>query len=218
VPDSDPVTPTAPRPIDFARAPAVDDRFDVIARYAARGAVLDVGCIDERHPERIGDSLHARLKRLNPRVEGLDGDAAAVESVRRLGYEVRLADACRDPLGGPYDCIVAGELLEHIENPGAFLDRAREALAPGGTLLVTTPNPFRASQFFKILKYGEPQIHPRHTLWFDPRTLAELLDRRGFLPLEFVWIRDPRRGFRRILARFRPYLHAGFLLGSRIQP
>jgi SAM-dependent methyltransferase len=201
--------------IEFTQAPVVDDRFGPIARFAARGAVLDVGCIDERHPERIASSLHARLRGLNAGVVGLDGDARAVEAVRRLGFEVRLADASRDPLGGPYDCIVAGEVLEHLENPGDFLDNAREALSPGGTLVLTTPNPFRASQFFKILKHGEPQIHPGHTLWFDPRTLAELLDRRGFVPVEFAWIRDPRRGLRRFLARFRPYLHAGFLFAAR---
>ncbi|MBS0457415.1 MAG: class I SAM-dependent methyltransferase [Proteobacteria bacterium] len=41
-------------------------------------------------------------------------------------------------LGGNYDMVVMGEVLEHVEEPGRFLERLRELAAPGATLYVTT--------------------------------------------------------------------------------
>lgn len=43
-------------------------------------------------------------------------------------------------LGGPYDVVVAQEIIEHLENPRHFLRQCRALMAPGGVLLVTTPN------------------------------------------------------------------------------
>ena len=132
--------------VDFARAPSVRDRLEWLRPFVASGAVLDLGCIDERHPERIASSLHADLKRLNPAVVGADADRAAIAAVAPLGFDVRWADAQSTPLGGPYAAIVAAELIEHLDSPGAFLDNARRSLAPGGRLLLTTPNPFYANR------------------------------------------------------------------------
>ena len=41
-------------------------------------------------------------------------------------------------LGGNYDVIVMGEVLEHVEQPGRFLARLRDLAAPGALLYVTT--------------------------------------------------------------------------------
>ena len=203
--------------VDFARAPSVRDRLAWLAPFVARGAVLALGCIDERHPERIAGSLHAGLKRLNPAVIGADADARAIAAVAALGFEVREADAQSTPLGGPYDAIVAAELIEHLDQPGAFLDNARRSLAPGGRLLLTTPNPFYANQFAKILKHGEPQVHARHRAWFDPRTLSVLLASRGFEIEAFAWLAPEKGLLRGALARLRPYWSPGFAVAARVR-
>lgn len=39
-----------------------------------------------------------------------------------------------------FDCVVAGEILEHVPNPDDFLREARRVLVPGGTLVLSTPN------------------------------------------------------------------------------
>jgi SAM-dependent methyltransferase len=203
--------------VDFARAPSVRDRLEWLRPFVARGAVLDLGCIDERHPERIASSLHADLKRLNPLVVGADVDVAAIAAVAPLGYPVRVADAQSTPLGGPYAAIVAAELIEHLDSPGAFLDNARRSLAPGGRLLITTPNPFYANQFAKILKHGEPQVHAEHRAWFDPRTLAVLLASRGYSIEAFAWLAASSGPLRRALARLRPYWSPGFAVAARVR-
>lgn len=41
-------------------------------------------------------------------------------------------------LAGPYDAIVMGEVLEHVERPDLFLTRIRDLLRPGGFAFVTT--------------------------------------------------------------------------------
>lgn len=41
-------------------------------------------------------------------------------------------------IGGSYDMVVMGEVLEHVEQPQRFLERIRELSAPGATLYVTT--------------------------------------------------------------------------------
>jgi 2-polyprenyl-3-methyl-5-hydroxy-6-metoxy-1,4-benzoquinol methylase len=177
--------------------------------------VLDLGCIDERHPERIASSLHARLLEINPDMVGADVDEAAIREVAKIGFAVRQADAQRDDLGGPYDAVVAAELIEHLDDPGLFLDNVRRHLAPGGRLLLTTPNPFYVNQFGKILKYGRPQVHAEHRAWFDPETLAVLLRARGFELEDFAWLAAQRGVLRRALASWRPYWSAGLAVAAR---
>ena len=53
-----------------------------------------------------------------------------------------LADACA-PLpfrGGALDCVLSMEGLEHFENQTGFLRECARILAPGGALVLTTPN------------------------------------------------------------------------------
>lgn len=208
----------APLLSDPRRAPRVADRLEWLRPHVERGAVLDLGCIDERHPERIAGSLHARLKRLNPGVVGADVDREAIARVAALGFEVRHADAQTDDLGGPWDAVVAGELIEHLDDAGRFLDNVRRALAPAGKLLMTTPNPFYANQFAKVLKYGAPQVHAQHRAWFCPRTLGVLLDSRGFELLELAWLAPSAGPLRKLLSRWRPYWSPGFAVAARPRP
>jgi SAM-dependent methyltransferase len=39
-----------------------------------------------------------------------------------------------------FDIVIVGELVEHVAEPGALLGEAARLLAPGGLLIVTTPN------------------------------------------------------------------------------
>lgn len=210
---------TSPRAAlpDFARARIVGDRFEFLGPLAASGRVLDLGCIDERHPERIATSLHARLKAANSEVVGADFDAAAIEAVRKLGFEVLAGDAQVDDFGGPYDLVLAAELIEHLDDPGRMLDNVARHLAPGGRLALTTPNPFYVNQWAKVLKHGRPQVHAEHRAWFCPETMAALLRSRGFEVEDFVWLAASAGPLRRFLARQRPYWSAGFALSARLR-
>ncbi|HEY2007471.1 MAG TPA: class I SAM-dependent methyltransferase [Rhizomicrobium sp.] len=51
-----------------------------------------------------------------------------------------------------FDCVIASEIIEHLENPRHFLREINALLRPGGLLLITTPNvdsPFSKAVFLR---------------------------------------------------------------------
>lgn len=198
----------------------VTDRFSVIGDQVATGRVLDVGCVDawpakEGSRERIRrkpDALFRRLVEINPQTVGLDIDADGVALLCEQGFVVHCADAETADLGQTFDAIVAGDIIEHLENPGLFLRNMRRHLAAGGRLMLTTPNPFYAGQSWKIWKYGIPQVHEDHTCWLDPVTLCQLLTRTGFRIVEVVWTQPKRGWWKRWKSLFRSYFAHSFLV------
>jgi SAM-dependent methyltransferase len=198
----------------------VQDRFAVIARYIEPGAaVLDVGCVDARPARRTGrasagaaDLLFRRITEVNPNALGVDLDAGGVAALVQGGHQALCADAQTMDLGRTFDTIIAGEIIEHLENPGQFLLTVRRHLRPDGKLIVTTPNPFYALQTWKIWRWGRPRCNEGHVVWFDPQTLLALLRYTGFKAVEGYWI-QPRphwvKAWKRI---FRGYFSHSFLI------
>ena len=88
--------------------------------------------------------LHEHLASSARELVGLDLDEEGVERPRR-GYDAHTVD-CRDAdavraLGlAPADLVVAGEVIEHLDDCGPFLDGLHALVGPGGLLAVTTPN------------------------------------------------------------------------------
>jgi 2-polyprenyl-3-methyl-5-hydroxy-6-metoxy-1,4-benzoquinol methylase len=149
--------------------------------------------------------LHAWLRARCSEVIGVDADPRAVEVAAEQGFAVQLANAEHDALGGPYAVIVAGEVIEHVSDVGRLLSNLRDHLLPNGRLLLTTPNPFSFRQVSKVLRKGAPQVHLRHTAWFDPITLLEAAERSGLKPISGAWFLPSAGWFTRWLARRRPY-------------
>lgn len=106
------------------------------ARYIKRGGrVVDVG------------SGYGIFYMTNPEWEFditcCDLDAAAMEKMRGLAPQWRwlTADALDLPFeDGEFDAVYAGEIIEHVADRGAALREWMRVLAPGGTMILTTPN------------------------------------------------------------------------------
>jgi 2-polyprenyl-6-hydroxyphenyl methylase/3-demethylubiquinone-9 3-methyltransferase len=103
------------------------------------GRVLDVGCgtgfLLERLAERGCSGVGIDL---SP-----DSVALAAERLRAIGADDRLearVGSAYEPPEGPYNLIALTDVLEHLEEPRACLRALRERLAPGGLLVVSTPN------------------------------------------------------------------------------
>jgi SAM-dependent methyltransferase len=168
------------RPLTFNGS--VNDRLEVINPLVKSGKILDLGVVDSRRmrhetSERLeakANLLFRQICKINPKTLGVDIDDAGIDILREEGYHVRTANVMTMNLGEQFDVIVAGEIIEHLDNPGQFLQNMRRHLRENGTLVISTPNPFYIKQFWKIWRYNRPQVHEEHTCWFDPLTLSYL--------------------------------------------
>jgi len=71
-----------------------------------------------------------------------------------------------------FDVIVAGDVIEHVENQGLFLRNIWRHLRDDGKLILTTPNAKWLTICFKP--------NSTHTFWHDKYTLARILELTGF--------------------------------------
>ena len=88
-------------------------------------------------------------------------------------------------LTGPYDVILAGDLLEHLRAPERLLAALRPALAPGGGWVISVPNVAHWSVRKELLlgrfDYTARGIMDRsHLRWFTRRSLARMLAAAGY--------------------------------------
>lgn len=128
------------------------------------------------------------------------GQGRFVVRARAAGYEASGIDPFRRPAGisseaaitvvpasieeasiapQSLDAVTLWHVLEHLEDPGAALERIAGWLAPGGGLVVGVPN--LAS--FQARVGGERWYHldvPRHRSHFTPAGLTQLLHHTGF--------------------------------------
>jgi len=80
---------------------------------------------------------------------------------------------------GTFSVITMFHVLEHLYDPSAFLECARELLEPGGRLVVQVPN----AASWQFLLFGENWNGldiPRHLLDFKEQDLVNLLEYCGF--------------------------------------
>lgn len=165
----------------------------VVARVPPSATVLDIGCVrhdldsQEWREPPPGEFLHADLRRRADTVVGLDLVESEVKRMQEAGYDVAVGDAESFELGRRFDVIVAGELIEHLSNPGRFLDRCYEHLEDDGRLVLTTPNPRRLHMLHWYATGREQRANPEHTMWFDHYVIQELASRHGFRIADWEW-------------------------------
>ena len=143
--------------------------------------ILDVGCSD--------GTLGAYLRSVSPdrTVFGIEIDETFFQVAKnRLNSAVN-ADLNRVELidvynGEKFDCIVFGDVLEHLENPALQLKYAVDKLEMGGVVVVSMPNIRHVFALYSIFFRGTFPRNDRglfdrtHLRWFtiaDARSLIE---------------------------------------------
>lgn len=172
---------SAVNPRDFADTVAFDDHKIAFAVRHCRGKeVLDIGCV-QHNPENYRSKywVHKALKSVASHVVGLDYYKEGVEYLNRMGYNIVHGDAQRFHLGRQFDAIMAGDIIEHLEDFGGFLECCKEHMREDGVLLITTPNPWYWRNTVKAALLAEVRTNPEHTCWLCPQTLRQLLGRHG---------------------------------------
>ena len=177
-------------PLERLSVPRPVDRIRYVADACARCRVLDLGAMDEtawRLKRGRGAWLHEEIVRTALRVDGFDNSKLVPPEGLRTGpTSIIKRGNVEDPaqlvagLTEPPDVVVAGELIEHLENPLGFLKRfaAVERLA-GRTLIITTPNATALHNVLVGLARRE-STHHDHLCILSYKTLATLCKKAGF--------------------------------------
>lgn len=168
---------------------------DFIATLVRRKKVLDVGCVDHTAQTEMKETwLHRRVAESASSVLGIDILEDDVRQLAAKGYRVVCGDAMTVDLRDQFDVIIAGELIEHVDNPGQFVANMRRHLTHDGTLVLTTPNPFYALHFLEFT-FSSPykRWNPQHVAWFCFFTVENLLRRRGMYLDECIYFARSRK-------------------------
>jgi 2-polyprenyl-6-hydroxyphenyl methylase/3-demethylubiquinone-9 3-methyltransferase len=158
-------------------------------------SAMDVGC---------GAGLLAEpLARLGARVTGLDVSPNLISVARDhasasgLAIDYRTGELAE--LQGQFDLITCMEVIEHVADPAAFVGALAKRLAPGGLLVMSTPNATAWSKLLMItVAEGTGRI-PRGTHDFDkfigPDRMKVVLSDAGLKCIDIEGIAwSPTRG------------------------
>ena len=220
---------------------SIVDRIPWLVEQCRGKRVIHVGFADAGFREeqgRAGSWLHGHLADVATSLVGLDFDGPGVQAAIDGGFEAYLVD-CTDAAAvaaldlRPADIVLAGEVIEHLGAPGPFLEAMALLCAPGGTLIVTTPNAYGLVNVVASITRRVEVNHPDHVVMFTWRTLTQLMQREGWSPsgsvtyvptvrergkrslLETVAVRMVL-GLERLLGRLgRPYSADGLIVTAR---
>jgi 2-polyprenyl-3-methyl-5-hydroxy-6-metoxy-1,4-benzoquinol methylase len=194
---------TAPalRPPSVHRVPRARlvDRLTALRELVRGRRVVDLGFVDEGQmgaKRGRGIWLHEVLAAAAEAVVGIDADAAGVARARELGFDAHTADVeNRESVAAlglePAEVVVAGELIEHLDRPGDFLEAVKELLAADGRLVLTTPNAHALTNLLGGLA-GRELVNPDHVSWLSWRTLETVLSRHDWRIESLSYYRFPR--------------------------
>jgi ubiquinone/menaquinone biosynthesis C-methylase UbiE len=94
-------------------------------------------------------------------------------------------------LNETFDVIIAGEMIEHLSNPGLFLRGVQRFMNKDTKLIITTINAYSGMRFIIYGlrgKGGENEpVHPDHVAYYSYKTLNLVLEREKLKINEFVF-------------------------------
>lgn len=166
-------------------------RVGFITSQCRGQSVLHLGCTNFPYTAQVlasGTLLHAQIQAVASRVVGFDADAEGLAELGRLGigdlYQADLERLDEVALDETFDVIVAGEIIEHLANPGLFLAGVRRFMRPTSRLVVTTVNAYCGLRFVLYAVRGrggvQEPVHPDHVAYYSYATLRRLLEGHGF--------------------------------------
>jgi len=164
---------------EIAELPRARGVFEYLQRVSPRTSILDVGASG-------GFFVSWALKR-GFRAQGVELNGRLAASAKAQGYDVfhgTLAEAPESMSG--YGAIFLGEVIEHVPDPRDLVRDCKKRLAPGGRLVITTPNldcMWSTSTFALYNWFGIPWSSctpPYHVYQFSEVNLDRLLEQEGF--------------------------------------
>ena len=173
------------------------NRVDEILNVCKGKKVLHLGCADYPYTTaRAEGLLHKLLADVTPELWGLDASEEGVTQLKEMGFDnILLGDAeqlKKYYKAGQFDIIIAGEIIEHLGCPSAFLKSIRSIMGENTEFIITTINAFAFKLFLHSLLRNE-KVHEDHNYYYSYYTLKQLLSKYGF-PVADVYYYQEVRG------------------------
>lgn len=146
--------------------------------------ILDVGCSGGLFAERARAAGH--------HVTGVDYlEIPGVRERTDRFFVANLEDGLPAQVGGRYDVVVAGDIIEHLSRPEEILRQIRAVLRPGGQVLLSVPNFGHWYPRVRVLtgRFGYDRrgiLDNTHLRFFTRATLRRAVRAAGFDILEEV--------------------------------
>lgn len=175
--------------------PEVEKKMRRQAEYAGNGLILDVGC--SANPNPFLSQAYAI-------------DILPSERLPSNYREMKVCNLNTDPI--PYgdqmfDAVIAGDVIEHLENPSQFLREVNRVLKLGGRVVISTPQAndwwTTVHNWFLRRWIRDPDTGEHLQNW-TILDMVRLLKKNGFLlkKLEGLHIRFPFISLRISCRRF----------------
>jgi hypothetical protein len=176
----------------------VVQRVDFIKKTCSGKKVLHLGCTNYPYTKEAIENnmlLHTELGKTAAELFGFDFDQEGIDILTGLGvnnlYQADLEKLEEVKLDKTFDVIIAGEIIEHLRNPGLFLQGIQRFMNLDTILVITTVNAFCALRFFIYGLRGkggtnEP-VHPDHVAYYSYKTLSLAIKRENLFIKEFYF-------------------------------
>lgn len=117
-------------------------------------------------------------------VDPAPGARAGAEARGHEYVQARIEDFVTDT---PFDLVLMLNVIEHVERPGAVLERARAMLSPHGVVVIKTPNHDSLdARLFRHHNWGGYHC-PRHWVLFSRESIVALAGRAGLSVRDFAY-------------------------------
>jgi 2-polyprenyl-3-methyl-5-hydroxy-6-metoxy-1,4-benzoquinol methylase len=133
-------------------------------------------------------------------VTAVEYDAEAAIDLKAETSEVIVGDlndlTLLDDLRPDYDVVLCGDVLEHLLDPQAVLDRVTRLLAPGGRVVVSLPHVGHVDVRLALLQgrwdYNSwGLLDATHIRFFTLKTIQEMVARAGLVIIDLRRVRAP---------------------------
>jgi 2-polyprenyl-3-methyl-5-hydroxy-6-metoxy-1,4-benzoquinol methylase len=181
--------------LDLHDHPGTSHAF-LVEMVGVNKRVLDVGC-DTGY---LGEVLAA----LGNTTTGFEINEQTAEEARKHLVRVEVGDLESTDLvsvfgSAAFDVVVFGDVLEHLRDPLPTLRQAHGLLAPGGSVLISTPNVAHGDVRLALLegnfRYNSLGIlDETHTRFFTRESLVKFVQDAGFAVVDFRRTRAPLFG------------------------
>jgi len=161
----------------------IEYSFEVFSRYIRpRSAVLELGPAEGLMSEK--------LLAVAGRLTVVEGSKKFAELIRSRLPDVQVVNALFEEaaIEEVFDHVILGHVLEHVENPQLILQRVKQWLKPGATVLCAVPN---ANSIHRqaavemgliptVTTMSEKDKHHGHLRIYDPASLQAEFTQAGF--------------------------------------